>query len=104
MKRTFVFCLSLFVFTGAALAQDFWVKKEYTQWTEEEARKLNEAFITYKTGHRPFGILKLAMTLDGKIATRTGESRWISSEESRASVHKLRHRATSFGSVRSVVR
>ena len=60
---------------------------------EEEARRLNETFITYKTKHRPLGILKIAMTLDGKIATRTGESQWITSEESRALVHQLRHRA-----------
>ena len=60
---------------------------------EEEARRLNEAFITYKTKRRPFGILKIAMTLDGKIATRTGQSQWITSEESRALVHQLRHRA-----------
>jgi diaminohydroxyphosphoribosylaminopyrimidine deaminase/5-amino-6-(5-phosphoribosylamino)uracil reductase len=60
---------------------------------EEEARRLNEAFITYKTKRRPFGILKIAMTLDGKIATRTGESKWITSEESRSLVHQLRHRA-----------
>ncbi len=59
---------------------------------EDEARRLNEAFIAYKTEERPFGILKIAMTLDGKIATRTGESRWITSEESRAQVHRLRHR------------
>jgi diaminohydroxyphosphoribosylaminopyrimidine deaminase/5-amino-6-(5-phosphoribosylamino)uracil reductase len=60
---------------------------------EEEARRLNEAFITYKTERRPFGILKVAMTLDGKIATSTGESQWITSEDSRALVHQLRHRA-----------
>src|SRR5262245_48001477 len=59
---------------------------------EQEARRVNEAFIVYKTEKRPFGILKLAMTLDGKIATRTGESRWITSEESRHRVHRLRHR------------
>ncbi len=59
---------------------------------EEDARRLNEAFIAYKSERRPFGILKIAMTLDGKIATRSGESRWITSEESRAEVHRLRHR------------
>lgn len=60
---------------------------------EEEARRLNEAFITYKLKGRPFGILKIAMTLDGKIAARSGESQWITSEESRAAVHRLRHRS-----------
>ena len=58
---------------------------------EDEARKLNEAFITCKVEHRPFGILKIAMTLDGKIATRSGESKWITSEESRNRVQQLRH-------------
>src|SRR5689334_21645157 len=59
---------------------------------ESEARRLNEAFITYKTENRPFGILKIAMTLDGKIATSDGESQWITSEQSREAVHRLRHR------------
>jgi diaminohydroxyphosphoribosylaminopyrimidine deaminase / 5-amino-6-(5-phosphoribosylamino)uracil reductase len=58
---------------------------------EDEARHANEAFIQYKTKGRPFGILKVAMTMDGKIATRTGESQWITSEESRAMVQSLRH-------------
>jgi diaminohydroxyphosphoribosylaminopyrimidine deaminase/5-amino-6-(5-phosphoribosylamino)uracil reductase len=58
---------------------------------ESEARTLNEAFITYKTKRRPFGILKIAMTLDGKIATAAGESQWITSEESRGKVHLIRH-------------
>jgi diaminohydroxyphosphoribosylaminopyrimidine deaminase/5-amino-6-(5-phosphoribosylamino)uracil reductase len=60
---------------------------------EREARRLNEAFTVYKSQGRPFGILKIAMTLDGKIATRHGESRWITCEESRAMVHRLRHRS-----------
>src|SRR5262249_21027036 len=59
---------------------------------DREARQLNEAFIIYKTQRRPFGILKTAMTLDGKIATGKGESHWITSEESRAFVQTLRHR------------
>jgi diaminohydroxyphosphoribosylaminopyrimidine deaminase / 5-amino-6-(5-phosphoribosylamino)uracil reductase len=59
---------------------------------EDEARRLNEAFFVYKTQQRPFGILKLAMTLDGKIATGSGESKWITSQESRSVVQRLRHR------------
>jgi len=60
---------------------------------EDEARRANEAFIKYKARGRSFGTLKVAMTLDGKIATRTGESQWISSEESRAMVQSMRHAA-----------
>jgi len=60
---------------------------------EQEAKRLNEAFFVYKTQRRPFGILKLAMTLDGKIATRSGESKWITSDASRTAVQDLRHRA-----------
>jgi diaminohydroxyphosphoribosylaminopyrimidine deaminase / 5-amino-6-(5-phosphoribosylamino)uracil reductase len=58
---------------------------------EQEALRLNEAFIVYKTRLRPFGILKIAMTFDGKIAARSGESKWITSEESRARVQQIRH-------------
>ncbi|NPA90705.1 MAG: bifunctional diaminohydroxyphosphoribosylaminopyrimidine deaminase/5-amino-6-(5-phosphoribosylamino)uracil reductase RibD [Chloroflexi bacterium] len=57
---------------------------------EEEARRLNEAFMHWITTRRPFVIAKFAMSLDGKIATRTGASRWISGEEARAWVHTLR--------------
>jgi len=57
---------------------------------ENEARKLNEAFIKYITTGKPFVILKTAMSLDGKIATSSGRSRWITSEESRRMVHKIR--------------
>jgi diaminohydroxyphosphoribosylaminopyrimidine deaminase/5-amino-6-(5-phosphoribosylamino)uracil reductase len=57
----------------------------------DEAARMNEAFLTRVTQKRAFGILKLAMTLDGKIATSAGESQWITSEESRTSVQGLRH-------------
>ena len=61
---------------------------------EEESRKLNEIFIKYITTKLPFCILKSAMTLDGKIATYTGDSKWITNEKSRDYVHKLRHRVS----------
>ena len=57
---------------------------------EPEARTLNEAFITYVTRKRPFFVVKGAMSLDGKIATRIGESKWISNEESRGYANQLR--------------
>jgi diaminohydroxyphosphoribosylaminopyrimidine deaminase / 5-amino-6-(5-phosphoribosylamino)uracil reductase len=57
---------------------------------EEEAHALNRAFIKQVTTGQPFVIYKCAMTLDGKIATVTGGSRWISCEESRKFVHRMR--------------
>ncbi|MGH7842914.1 MAG: bifunctional diaminohydroxyphosphoribosylaminopyrimidine deaminase/5-amino-6-(5-phosphoribosylamino)uracil reductase RibD [Candidatus Binataceae bacterium] len=57
---------------------------------EDECLRLNEGFITRVTRGRPFGILKLATTLDGRIATASGDSRWISSAASRELVHRWR--------------
>ena len=57
---------------------------------EAEARNLNEAFIKFITTGRPFVIAKYAMTLDGKIATRTGQSRWVTGDAARWMVHQLR--------------
>jgi len=59
---------------------------------EKEAIELNEIFIKYITTGLPFCLIKTAMTLDGKIATGTGDSKWITNEESRAYVHSLRDR------------
>jgi diaminohydroxyphosphoribosylaminopyrimidine deaminase/5-amino-6-(5-phosphoribosylamino)uracil reductase len=56
----------------------------------EAAEKLNEVFIKYMKTDYPFVILKVAMSLDGKIATSTGESQWITSSASRQKVHELR--------------
>ncbi len=61
---------------------------------EKEAKELNEIFIKYITKNKPFCILKTAMSLDGKIATSTGDSKWISNEKSRNHVHQLRHRVS----------
>ena len=56
----------------------------------EEAASLNEAFTKFITCRTPFVVLKAAVSLDGKIATRTGDARWISGEQSREHVHELR--------------
>jgi len=57
---------------------------------EAECRLLNEKFFTFMEKGMPFITLKYAQTLDGRIATKTGHSKWISSDDSRKFVHKLR--------------
>ena len=57
---------------------------------EKECQKLNEFYCKYILTKEPFVILKVAATLDGKIATREGESKWISGETSRRFVHRMR--------------
>ena len=59
---------------------------------EEQARELNAPFLKLVATGRPWVIAKWAMTLDGKLATKTGDSRWISCEASRAIVHEIRSR------------
>jgi diaminohydroxyphosphoribosylaminopyrimidine deaminase / 5-amino-6-(5-phosphoribosylamino)uracil reductase len=56
----------------------------------EEARKLNEVYVTVQEKKRPFFLMKSALSLDGKIATKIGESRWISHDESRLYSNRLR--------------
>ena len=56
-----------------------------------DAAKLNEAFITHIATGLPFTTIKMAMTLDGKIATAGGQSQWITGETARRQVHKLRN-------------
>lgn len=55
-----------------------------------ECRRLNEPFFKFMATGRPFVILKSAMTLDGKTATSSGDSKWITNEKSRQYVHKVR--------------
>jgi diaminohydroxyphosphoribosylaminopyrimidine deaminase / 5-amino-6-(5-phosphoribosylamino)uracil reductase len=64
---------------------------DVTVGVEEEAcQRLNEAFVRRVLHHQPFGILKYAMTLDGKIAATTGHSSWVTGPEARNQVHQLR--------------
>ncbi|MGL4773257.1 MAG: bifunctional diaminohydroxyphosphoribosylaminopyrimidine deaminase/5-amino-6-(5-phosphoribosylamino)uracil reductase RibD [Clostridium sp.] len=57
---------------------------------KDECKKLNEVFIKYITMKEPFVVLKSGMSLDGKISTYSGESKWITGEEARRDVHNLR--------------
>lgn len=59
---------------------------------ENEARRINEVFIKYIQTRNPFVVMKAAISLDGKIATANGESKWISSPNSRQMVHHLRNK------------
>ncbi len=72
---------------------------------EKDAKRLNEAYVKYITTRKPFVTLKIAMTLDGKIATPEGESKWITGEKARTEVHRLRSNVdaiiTAIGTVRA---
>lgn len=61
---------------------------------EAECVKLNEVFFHYIRTKRPYVAMKYAMTLDGKIAAHTGDSKWVTGEEARTHVQQLRHRYT----------
>ena len=65
--------------------------KTYIGEMEEEAREIVESHVKYVTARTPFVTIKFAASLDGKIATRSGDSQWISGEESRKYVHHLRY-------------
>jgi diaminohydroxyphosphoribosylaminopyrimidine deaminase/5-amino-6-(5-phosphoribosylamino)uracil reductase len=57
----------------------------------EELTEMNRTFLKYIQSKLPYVVMKTAMTLDGKIATKIGDSRWVSNEKSRAKVHELRN-------------
>ncbi len=65
--------------------------KTYVGECASKAREINEAFLKHITTGIPFVTAKLAMSLDGKIATRTGDSKWISCEAARKQVQRLRY-------------
>lgn len=79
---------------GIAILRDHSIEVT-TGVMEKEAKHLNEVFIKFITTDLPFCTLKTAMTLDGKIAAYTGDSRWITNAKSRKYVHELRHRFSS---------
>jgi diaminohydroxyphosphoribosylaminopyrimidine deaminase/5-amino-6-(5-phosphoribosylamino)uracil reductase len=58
---------------------------------EEKALKLNESFVKHTRTGRPFVTLKCAATLDGRLATRTGDAKWITGPRARRFVHRIRH-------------
>jgi diaminohydroxyphosphoribosylaminopyrimidine deaminase/5-amino-6-(5-phosphoribosylamino)uracil reductase len=72
---------------------------------EDKAKKLNESYVKYITTGKPFVTLKVAMTLDGKIATPEGQSKWITGEKARRTVHHLRRNVdaiiTAIGTVKA---
>ena len=67
---------------GIKILNDHGIETE-TGILEEECRQLNDIFFHYIQNDIPYIALKYAMTLDGKIATATGESKWITGEEAR---------------------
>ena len=77
---------------GLGILRDEGVEVEVHQAGEIEraARLINQPFRKHARTGRPLVVFKSAMTLDGKVATRTGDSRWISGESSRARVHRWR--------------
>lgn len=62
---------------------------------EEKSRKLNKVFIKHITTGLPYVLLKMAVTLDGNIATKSGDSKWIGSETQRKYAHELRNKMDS---------
>lgn len=75
---------------GAAILREHGVTVE-TGVLKKECEEQNRIFLHYIRSGMPYVVLKYAMTLDGKIATATGASKWITGEPARAQVHALRH-------------
>ena len=75
---------------GAKILREAGVRVE-EDFLREECDALNPVFFHYITTGLPYVVMKYAMTADGKIATKTGASKWISGEEARSLVHEMRH-------------
>lgn len=90
--RVFVGCLDanpLVAGKGAEILRSASIPVE-TGICEDECRRLNEVFFHYITNRTPYVVLKYAMTLDGKIAAASGDSRWVTGEAARRHVHETR--------------
>lgn len=75
---------------GAAILCNAGIRVE-EDFMREECDKLNPVFFHYITTGTPYVVMKYAMTADGKIATKTGASKWITGEAAREEVHNMRH-------------
>lgn len=92
IKKVFVGILDpnpLVAGKGVKILQDAGIEVE-VGLCEDEIREMNKVFLKYITTKRPYVIMKTAMTIDGKIAAYTGDSKWVTNEESRKMVHQLR--------------
>ena len=74
---------------GAKILMEYGIKVE-VGLLEKDCKKLNRVFNKYMASGRPYVVMKYAMTADGKIATVSGESKWITGETARENVHRLR--------------
>ncbi len=75
---------------GVKLLKEHGIEVE-SDFLSAELAQMNRVFLKFIQSKKPYVIMKTAMTLDGKIASRTGDSRWVSNEQSRANVHELRN-------------
>ena len=76
---------------GIKLLKENNIEVEY-DFLSAELSQMNRVFLKFIQSKKPYVVMKTAMTLDGKIASRTGDSRWVSNEQSRANVHELRNK------------
>lgn len=94
LSRVVVGCLDpnpLVAGKGIGILRDAGIQCE-TGVLEDECLALNEVFFHYITTKKPFVVMKYAMTLDGKIAAATGDSKWVTGEAARHHVHETRKR------------
>jgi diaminohydroxyphosphoribosylaminopyrimidine deaminase/5-amino-6-(5-phosphoribosylamino)uracil reductase len=74
---------------GIKIMRQHGIKVNMGLW-EDKLRRINESFIKYITKRMPFITVKVAQSLDGKIATKNGDSKWITSDKSRTYAHRIR--------------